>query len=78
MFLLSNVYSVFLLSNVYTMFPALALKHFSTEAVISFMHTVNPCSEKDVPYSANPCGQYHSDHGLKILVPYEEAVTGTE
>lgn len=69
---------MFLLSNIYTMFPAVALKHFSTESVISFMHTVNPYSEKDVPYSANPCEQYHFDHGLKTVVPYEEAVTGTE
>lgn len=60
------------------MFPTIALKHFSTKAVISFMHTVNAYSEKDVPYAVNPSEQYHSDHGLKILVPYEEAVTGTE
>lgn len=31
-----------------------------------------------MPYSANPYEQCCSDHGLKILVPYEEAVTGTE
>lgn len=57
----------FLLSNIYAMFPAIALKHFSTKAVISFMHTVNPYDEKDVPYSANPYEQYHSDHGIKIF-----------
>lgn len=59
-------------------FQPLLWSIFSTEAVIGFMHTVNPYSEKHVPYSANPYEQCRSDHGLKILVPYEEAVTGTE
>lgn len=60
------------------MFPTIALKHFSTEAVMSFMLTVNPSSGKDVPCSANPCEQHNSDQGLEILVPYEKAVAGTE
>lgn len=67
-----------LLSDIYPMFPTIAVNHFSTEAEMSFMLTVNPFSEKDVLCSANPCEQHHSDQGLKILVPYEEAVTGIE
>jgi len=47
-------YDDFLLTNISTAFPTIALKHFSTKAVISFMHTVDPDSEKDVPCSANP------------------------
>lgn len=67
-----------LLSNIYPMFPTTALKHFSAKATMSFMLTVNPSSEKDVPYWANPSEQHHSDQRLKILVPYEETVAGTE
>lgn len=58
-----------LLSNIAPMFPTIAVNHFSTEAVMSFMLTVNPSSEKDVLCSANPCEQHRSDQGLKVLVP---------